>query len=149
MRAVITRVSSASVSVGGSVISSIGTGFLVLLGISVDDTENDARKLAKKICSLRVFSDAEGKLNRSLEDAGGELLVVSNFTLCASCVRGRRPDFFGAAGYGAALPLYERFLEYCREEGFEPRTGEFGGDMAVESVNDGPVTLVIESGQLR
>ena len=119
------------------------------LGISTEDTPGEAQKLARKICSLRVFSDGEGRLNRSLEDAGGELLVVSNFTLYASCTRGRRPDFFRAAGYEAAQPLYEYFLECCAAQGFEPKTGEFGGEMAVESVNDGPVTLIIESEQLK
>lgn len=149
MRAVVTRVSSASVKVDGVLNGEIKTGFLVLVGIKPADTPKDAEKLAHKICSLRVFSDEEGRLNRSLSDAGGELLVVSNFTLYASCVRGRRPDFAYAAGADIAHPLYDYFVECCKNEGFPPKTGVFGGDMEVESVNDGPVTLVIESEELK
>jgi len=149
MKAVVTRVSSASVKIDSAEHSSIGKGFLVLLGINKTDTEADAHKLAKKICGLRVFSDSEGKMNVSLADAGGELLVVSNFTIYASCVRGRRPDFFPAAGGDIAQPLYEYFLDCCKNEGFSPKTGVFGADMEVISVNDGPVTLVIESQELK
>ena len=109
---------------------------------------SDARKLAKKICGLRVFEDGAGKMNVSLAEAGGELLVVSNFTLYASCARGRRPDFFPAAAAPVALELYELFLDSCRDEGFDPQTGVFGAEMAVESVNDGPVTLIIDSAEL-
>ena len=149
MKAVVTRVSSASVRIDGKEHSSIDKGFLVLLGINKQDTEEDAQKLAKKICGLRVFSDEEGKMNVSLADAGGQLLVVSNFTIYASCVRGRRPDFFPAAGGEVANPLYEHFLACCKNEGFAPKTGVFGADMEVISVNDGPVTLVIESNELK
>ena len=114
MKAVVTRVSSASVKIDGKEHSAINKGFLVLLGINKQDTEEDAQKLAKKICGLRVFSDEEGKMNVSLSDAGGQLLVVSNFTIYASCVRGRRPDFFPAAGGDIANPLYEHFLACCK-----------------------------------
>lgn len=145
LRAVITRVSSASVTIGGEVTGRIGQGFLVLLGIHADDGEGAAVKLADKICGLRVFSDAEGKMNLGLADCGGRLLVVSNFTLYGNCSRGRRPDFLEAAKPDKAIPLYELFLSRCAENGFPPQHGEFGADMQVESVNDGPVTLIIDN----
>ncbi len=148
MRAVVTRVSGAGVTADGAPAGRIGKGFLVLLGVGKEDRPSDARKLAKKICSLRVFEDGAGKMNVSLAEAGGELLVVSNFTLYASCARGRRPDFFPAAGAAEAKELYELFLDSCQKEGFTPKTGIFGAEMAVESVNDGPVTLIIESAEL-
>jgi D-tyrosyl-tRNA(Tyr) deacylase len=148
LRAVVTRVSGARVIADGVPAGQIGRGFLVLLGVGKEDRPSDARKLAKKICGLRVFEDGAGKMNVSLADAGGELLVVSNFTLYASCARGRRPDFFPAAAAPVALELYELFLDSCRDEGFDPQTGVFGAEMAVESVNDGPVTLIIDSAEL-
>ena len=117
MRAVVTRVSSAWVKVEGVLNGEIGQGFLVLVGVKPADTEKDAEKLARKICSLRVFSDEMGKMNRSLADVEGSLLVVSNFTLYASCVRGRRPDFAYAAGAAIARPLYDHFVACCEKEG--------------------------------
>ena len=144
MRAVITRVSSASVSIGGETVGEIGKGFLVLLGIGTGDTEAQADKLADKVCGLRVFEDAAGKRNRNLETAGGSLLVVSQFTLYAD-VKSRRPGFTGAARPEIAIPLYERFLEDCRSRGFAVAHGEFGADMAVASVNDGPVTIWMDT----
>ena len=140
MRAVVTRVSSASVDIAGKTVGEIGRGFLVLLGIAPTDTEAQADKLADKICGLRVFEDAAGKMNLNLETAGGSLLVVSQFTLYAD-TKSRRPGFTGAAKPDLAIPLYERFMAACRERGFAVEHGEFGADMAVASVNDGPVTI--------
>ena len=144
MRAVVTRVSSASVTVDGQVIGQIGTGFLVLLGVGPNDTEQDALRLADKICLCRVFEDENGKMNRNLAAVGGELLVVSQFTLYAD-LKSRRPGFSHAAKPDLAVPLYERFMQACRELGFFVEHGEFGADMQVESVNDGPVTLVFDT----
>ena len=140
MRAVVTRVSSASVDIAGKTVGEIGRGFLVLLGSAPTDTEAQADKLADKICGLRVFEDAAGKMNLNLETAGGSLLVVSQFTLYAD-TKSRRPGFTGAAKPDIAIPLYERFMAACRERGFAVEHGEFGADMAVASVNDGPVTI--------
>ena len=140
MRAVVTRVSSASVDIAGKTVGEIGRGFLVLLGIAPTDTEAQADKLADKICGLRVFEDEAGKMNLNLETAGGSLLVVSQFTLYAD-TKSRRPGFTGAAKPDIAIPLYERFMAACREKGFAVEHGEFGADMAVASVNDGPVTI--------
>ena len=140
MRAVVTRVSSASVDIAGKTVGEIGRGFLVLLGIAPTDTEAQADKLADKICGLRVFEDEAGKMNLNLETAGGSLLVVSQFTLYAD-TKSRRPGFTGAAKPDIAIPLYERFMAACREKGFPVEHGEFGADMKVSSVNDGPVTI--------
>ena len=144
MRAVVTRVTSASVSVGGEEIGRIGTGYLVLLGVTAGDTESDARRLASKICSLRVFGDENGKMNLDLRSVGGEMLVISQFTLFAD-TSSRRPGFTGAAKPDTAVPLYELFVGECRAAGFVVKTGEFGAMMAVESVNDGPVTLIFDT----
>ena len=144
MRAVVTRVSRASVTIGGQVNGQIGRGFLVLLGVGPNDTEETAVKLAEKICNLRVFEDENGKMNRSLEQAEGSLLVVSQFTLYAD-TSSRRPGFTGAAKPDLAIPLYERFMAHCRDRGFEVAHGEFGADMQVESVNDGPVTILFDT----
>lgn len=144
MRAVVTRVKNASVVIGEKVNGQIGTGFLVLLGVGLQDTEETAHHLAEKICNLRVFSDENGKMNRSLEQVGGNLLVVSQFTLYAD-TSSRRPGFTGAAKPDLAIPLYQRFLARCRERGFEVRHGEFGADMQVASVNDGPVTILFDT----
>ena len=141
MRAVVTRVSSASVAIGGEVHGQIGKGFLVLLGVGPADTEETARKLADKICHLRVFSDENGKMNLDLAAVGGSLLVVSQFTLYAD-TKSRRPGFTGAAQPDVAIPLYETFMAACREHGFTVEHGEFGADMEVASVNDGPVTIL-------
>ena len=144
MRAVVTRVKSASVKIGGNVNGEIGQGFLVLLGIGPEDTEDIIVSMADKICALRVFEDAEGKMNLSLEQVGGSLLVVSQFTLYAD-LKSRRPGFSKAAKPELAEPLYEKFMEACRVHGFKVEHGEFGADMQVESVNDGPVTLLFDS----
>ena len=144
MRAVVTRVSSASVTIDGQVNGQVGTGFLVLLGVGPNDTEEVARKLADKICRLRVFSDENGKMNLDLAAVGGSLLVVSQFTLYAD-TKSRRPGFTGAAKPDLAIPLYETFMAACREHGFPVEHGEFGADMQVESVNDGPVTILFDT----
>ena len=144
MRAVVTRVSSASVTIDDQVNGQIGKGFLVLLGVGPNDTEETARKLADKICHLRVFSDENGKMNLDLAAVGGSLLVVSQFTLYAD-TRSRRPGFTGAAKPAVAIPLYEAFMAACREHGFAVEHGEFGADMMVESVNDGPVTILFDT----
>ena len=144
MRAVITRVREASVTIEGRVNGAIGQGFLVLLGVGPNDTEAVCDKLAEKVCNLRVFEDENGKMNRSLEQVGGSLLVVSQFTLYAD-TSSRRPGFTGAAKPDLAIPLYQRFLARCRDRGFEVRHGEFGADMQVASVNDGPVTILFDT----
>lgn len=144
MRAVVTRVSRASVVIDGKVNGQIGLGFLVLLGIGPNDTPEIADKLADKICNLRVFEDENGKMNRSLEQVGGSLLVISQFTLYAD-TSSRRPGFSGAAKPDLAIPLYERFMTHCRERGFDVQHGEFGADMKVDSLNDGPVTILFDT----
>ena len=147
MRAVTTRVSEASVSVGGNILGSIGRGYLVLLGIGPADTEKEAVHLAEKICNLRVFEDENGKMNRSLSQVGGEILAVSQFTLYAD-LKSRRPGFSHAAKPEAAIPLYEKFMEKCRDMGFRVEHGEFGADMQVFSVNGGPVTLIFDTDEV-
>jgi D-tyrosyl-tRNA(Tyr) deacylase len=147
MRAVVTRVSSASVTIDGQVKGSIGQGFLVLLGIAPSDTEGDAKKLAVKITGLRVFEDENGKMNLNLASAGGSLLIISQFTLYADC-KSRRPGFTGAAKPDIAVPLYELLISECRKAGFLTETGVFGADMKVASVNDGPVTLILDTDSL-
>lgn len=144
MRAVVTRVKSARVEIAGQINGEIGTGYLVLLGVGPGDTEATAEKLAEKICNLRIFEDDEGKMNRNLEQAGGGLLVVSQFTLYAD-TSSRRPGFSGAAKPEAAIPLYEKFMEHCRSRGFAVEHGEFGADMQVFSQNDGPVTILFDT----
>ena len=144
MRAVVTRVSSASVTIDGKVNGEIGRGYLVLLGVGPGDTRETARKLADKICNLRVFEDEKGKMNLDLATVGGSLLVVSQFTLFAD-TSSRRPGFTGAAKPDAAIPLYEEFMARCRERGFPVAHGEFGADMQVASVNDGPVTILFDT----
>ena len=146
MRAVITRVAGASVAVDGAVIGQIGKGFLVLLGVHVDDTEADADRVADRICGLRVFEDAAGKMNVGPADAGAEILIISQFTLYAD-TRSRRPGFTAAARPETAVPLYERVIAQCRARGFHVETGEFGADMQVASVNDGPVTILLDTAQ--
>ncbi len=146
MRAVVTRVSSASVSIGGQTAGAIDRGYLVLLGVGPDDTQAVADKLADKICNLRVFEDENGKMNLNLEQAGGAILVVSQFTLYAD-TSSRRPGFSHAAKPELAIPLYERFMEACRARGFRVEHGEFGADMQVASVNDGPVTILFDTDQ--
>lgn len=148
MRAVVTRVSEAAVRIGGKTVGSIGKGFLILLGVGPDDTKKEATKLAEKILGLRVFKDAEDKMNLGLEAVGGSVLVVSQFTLYGNVRKGRRPSFVGAAGPELAIPLYEFFLAECARLGYPPQHGEFGADMEVCSVNDGPVTLVVDTDDL-
>ena len=148
MRAVLTRVKHASVTIDGKVHGQIGEGFLILLGVTHEDTEAQAVKLADKLTGLRIFEDENGKMNRSLEDVKGQLLIVSQFTLYGSCKKGRRPDFFGAAEPHRAEALYERFLAQCALLGYPPQHGVFGAHMDVESVNDGPVTLIVDTDDL-
>ena len=148
MRAVVTRVKHASVTIDGKVHGQIGEGFLILLGITHEDTEAQAVKLADKLTGLRIFEDENGKMNRGLEEVNGQLLIVSQFTLYGNCKKGRRPDFLAAARPEVAIPLYEKFVELCRAKGFHTETGEFGADMQVESLNDGPLTLVVDTDQL-
>ena len=145
MRAVIQRVSRARVVVGDEVTGQIERGFLVLLGITHDDTDERARWLADKIVSLRIFEDADGKMNVDLASAGGAVLVVSQFTLYGDCRKGRRPSFVDAAPPEIAIPLYEAFINAIRAVGIRVETGWFGAMMQVELVNDGPVTLIIDS----
>ena len=146
MRAVVTRVSSASVTIDGTVRGAIDQGYLVLLGVGPQDNEAVCDKLAEKICNLRVFEDENGKMNLNLEQVGGSLLVISQFTLYAD-TKSRRPGFTGPAKPDVAIPLYERFLDQCRQKGFRVEHGEFGADMKVASVNDGPVTILFDTEQ--
>ena len=148
MRAILTRVSSASVTIDGEVTGKIGKGFLILLGVGPEDTEAECRCLAEKCLGLRIFKDENAKMNLGLESVGGEVLVVSQFTLYGNCRKGRRPRFVGAAGPELGEALYEKFLDICRENGYEPQHGRFGADMKVESVNDGPVTLILDTVEL-
>lgn len=150
MKAVIQRVTRASVNVDGEAVSAINNGLLILLGVAEGDTVRDADVLAEKIANLRIFSDSDDKMNLSLLTTGGAALVVSQFTLCANCVKGRRPDFFGAAKPDTANELYEYFCERIKEAGvLNVQKGVFGVDMKVELLNDGPVTIIIDSGDLK
>ncbi|WP_295585943.1 D-aminoacyl-tRNA deacylase [uncultured Oscillibacter sp.] len=146
MRAVVTRVDHASVTIGGRVNGQIGRGFLVLLGVGPHDTEETARRLADKICNLRIFEDENEKMNLNLEQVGGSLLVVSQFTLYAD-TSSRRPGFSGAAKPDLAIPLYETFMDHCRSRGFTVEHGEFGAKMEVDSLNHGPVTILFDTDQ--
>ena len=146
MRAVVTRVDRASVTIEGRVNGQIGRGFLVLLGVGPNDTEDTARKLADKICNLRVFEDENEKMNLNLEQVGGSLLVVSQFTLYAD-TSSRRPGFSGAAKPDLAIPLDETFMDHCRSRGFTVEHGEFGAKMEVDSLNHGPVTILFDTDQ--
>ena len=148
MRAVLTRVRSASVTIDGEVVGKIGRGFLILLGVGPADTEKECRFLAEKALGLRIFEDENGKMNLGLEAIGGEVLVVSQFTLYGNCRKGRRPSFTEAAGPELGNALYEKFLADCADLGYAPQHGRFGADMQVESVNDGPVTLILDTDQL-
>ena len=148
MRAVLTRVKHASVTIDGKVHGQIGEGFLILLGVTHEDTEAQAVKLADKLTGLRIFEDENGKMNRGLDEVKGELLIISQFTLYGNCKKGRRPEFLAAARPEVAIPLYEKFVQVCRDKGFHTETGEFGAYMQVESLNDGPLTLVVDTDQL-
>jgi D-tyrosyl-tRNA(Tyr) deacylase len=148
MRIVLQRVTSASVTVDGEVIGKIGTGFLLLFGVGHEDTEEDCRRLADKISGLRIFSDENDKINLDLESVGGEILVVPQFTLYADCRKGNRPNFIQAAKPEKANALYEYFVDYLRSKGKHVETGEFGADMKVELLNDGPFTVILDSDRL-
>lgn len=146
MRAVLQRVLSASVECEGKTVSSIGKGFMVLLGVAKDDTTAEADTLAAKIAGLRIFEDENGKMNLSIDEVGGEVIVVSNFTLCADCKHGRRPSFINAQRPVQANELYEYFIKKLKFNGIkEVGTGVFGGDMQVHIQNDGPVTLILDT----
>ncbi len=148
MRAVVTRVRSASVEIEGKIHGQIGQGFLVLLGVHADDTEHEAEKIADKICGLRVFDDPDGKMNLNADAAGCKnLLIISQFTLFADC-KSRRPGFSKAARPETAIPLYEKVIALCRERGFNVQTGVFAAEMLVESVNDGPITIIMDTKEL-
>lgn len=150
MKAVLQRVTRASVTVEGERISAIDGGLLILLGVAEGDTRRDAEVLADKIANLRIFSDSDDKMNLSLLTTGGSALVVSQFTLCANCIKGRRPDFFGAAKPDTANELYEYFCERIKDAGVtNVGKGVFGADMKVELLNDGPVTIILDSGELK
>ena len=148
MCAVLTRVKSASVTIDGEVVGKIGQGFLILLGVGPGDDEATCRYLAEKALGLRVFKDENDKMNLGLADIGGQVLVVSQFTLYGNCRKGRRPSFADAADPETGERLYEQFLTECTRLGFEPQHGRFGADMKVESLNDGPVTLILDTDQL-
>jgi len=145
MKSVIQRVSHASVTINEEIKGEINQGFLVLLGITHNDTEKDVKWMVDKISGLRVFEDENGKMNLSLEDVKGELLIVSQFTLYGDAKKGRRPSFIEAARPEKAIPLYEKFVALAKEKGVKVATGEFGADMKVNLLNDGPVTLIIDS----
>lgn len=146
MRIVIQRVAHASVSIGGEPFSSIGRGMMVLVGVENGDTDDDAAWLASKTAALRIFDDEAGVMNRSVADTGGEVLAVSQFTLTASTRKGNRPSYIRAAGHDTAVPLYERYCSLLESTLGRPvRRGRFGADMAVELLNDGPVTIIIDS----
>jgi D-tyrosyl-tRNA(Tyr) deacylase len=145
MRAVVQRVRRARVVIEGEVAGEIGVGLLILLGVAHADTEAEARWLAEKIVGLRIFGDADGKMNRDVTEAGGAVLVVSQFTLYGDCRKGRRPSFIDAAPPTIAVPLYEAFVNAIKALGVRVETGRFGADMQVELVNDGPVTLIVDS----
>jgi D-tyrosyl-tRNA(Tyr) deacylase len=145
MRAVVQRVSRARVVIGAEVTGEIGRGLLVLLGVATTDTPEQARWLAEKLVGLRIFEDAEGKMNLGLADVGGAMLIVSQFTLYGDCRKGRRPSFIDAAPPETAIPLYEGFINDVKAQGVRTATGRFGAMMQVELVNDGPVTLILDS----
>ena len=145
MRVVVQRVKNASVTINGTVNGKINNGFLVLLGVQSTDSEQDVDYLVKKVTNLRIFSDENDKMNLSLKDVNGELLVISQFTLYGNCREGNRPSFIEAARPDVAIPLYEYFVEECRKQISVVETGVFGADMKVSLLNDGPVTIIIES----
>jgi D-tyrosyl-tRNA(Tyr) deacylase len=145
MRVVVQRVSRARVTVGDEVVGEIGQGLLILLGVTHGDTIDDARWLAEKTVGLRIFADDKGKMNRGVADVGGGVLVVSQFTLYGDCSKGKRPSFITAAPPEIAIPLYEGFVDAVRALGISVATGRFGAMMDVELVNEGPVTLIVES----
>ncbi len=145
MRAVIQRVSHASVEVDGEICGKIGKGYLILLGVADGDSDADLKYIADKTVNLRIFEDENGKMNKSIADIGGEILVVSQFTLYGDCRKGRRPSFDSAMKPEAANKMYEEFVEYIKGNGLRVETGRFGADMKVELLNDGPVTMLLDS----
>lgn len=145
MRAVIQRVKKASVIVDNNLIGKIDKGLLVFLGVSDNDTENDLDYIFDKTVGLRVFEDEQGKMNKALVDVYGSILIVSQFTLYGDARKGKRPSFSHAARPDKAIPLYEKFIEKCKESGLNTQTGQFGADMDVELINDGPVTILLDS----
>ena len=145
MKIVVQRVSKAQVEVEGKIVGKIEKGFLVLLGVTHGDTKEQADYIVKKLCNLRIFTDENGKMNLSLKDVGGELLIVSQFTLYGDCRKGRRPSFSSAARPEVATKLYEEFIEKARKENIVTKTGRFGAHMMVDLTNDGPVTILLES----
>lgn len=148
MKAVLTRVNSASVTIDGEVVGKIGKGFLILLGVGPNDTPDHCKYLAQKALGLRIFEDENGKMNLGLDQVDGQVLVVSQFTLYGNCRKGRRPSFTEAAPPALGEALYEQFLKECDALGYPPQHGRFGADMKVESINDGPVTLIMDTEQL-
>ncbi|MFH1523152.1 MAG: D-aminoacyl-tRNA deacylase [Patescibacteria group bacterium] len=144
MRTVIQRVKSANVKIEDKTISQISRGLLVLLAVNQDDEEGDIAKMADKIMNLRIFSDSDDKMNLSVKDVGGEIMVVSQFTLYGDCSKGNRPSFIESARSEKAIPMYEKFIKYIREQGIKVETGEFGAMMQVELINDGPVTIILD-----
>ncbi len=149
MKIVIQRVSEASVSVGGEVVGSIGKGFMLLIGVTKGDTSDEVIALAEKISKMRIFEDENEKMNLSIIEVGGSILAISQFTLCAECRRGNRPDFFNAAPPTEANDLYELFISEMRNKGITTEKGIFGADMKVSLINDGPVTIVLDSNDLK
>ena len=145
MKAVVQRVKKASVKIEGEIVGTIGKGFVILLGISETDTEEDGKYLSEKIANLRIFEDSQGKMNLSCHDIKGDFLVVSQFTLIADCRKGRRPSFVEAARPEKAIPLYENFISILKQTGLKVETGKFGASMVVEIHNEGPVTIILDS----
>ena len=145
MRAIVQRVKKSELYIDNQMFSKIERGFLVLLGVTETDTDEDLKALADKILKLRVFEDENGKMNLSLSDIGGELQIVSQFTLYADCHHGNRPSFINAARPDFANPMYEKFVKYCKETGINVETGVFGADMKINLINDGPVTIALEA----
>lgn len=149
MKIVIQRVLEASVAVNGETVGEIAKGFLLLIGVKKGDTEDDAVAMAEKISKMRIFEDENEKMNLALADVGGSVLAISQFTLCAECRRGNRPDFFNAAPPAEANALYELFMSEMRNKGIKVEKGIFGADMKVSLVNDGPVTVILDSDDLK
>ena len=149
MRCVVQRVSRASVTVENETVGAVGPGLMVLIGVADTDTDKDLKYITDKVPNLRIFDDENGVMNRSLLDVGGSILAVSQFTLYGDCSHGRRPNFINAARPEQAIPLYEQFLDECERLGFAPQHGQFGARMQVASVNNGPVTLIVDTDDLK
>ena len=149
MRAVVQRVSEASVRIEGEIVGKIGRGFLILLGVTQGDTPELCSYFAEECAGLRIFTDDNGKMNLSLKDVGGEVLVVSQFTLYGDCSKGKRPSFIAAAKPDLAIPMYERFIAELMDQGLHVETGRFGADMQVSLINDGPVTILLDTDHMR